>query len=99
MSDHSIAKKLQVTTKTVKNRIRNLTKQGVLQGFETHLSATFFNASHCWVSARLYGNEPEGKIVEELGRIDKVSFIMPTTENFMNSAKFLNDLSLRFIAV
>jgi len=83
MSDHSIAKKLQVTTNTVKNRIRNLMREGVLQGFETHLSATFFNATHCWLAAQLYGNEPEGKIVEELGKIDKVSFIMPTTENLM----------------
>jgi len=41
MSDHSMAKRLQVTTNTVKNRIRNLMKEGVLQGFETHLSATF----------------------------------------------------------
>jgi DNA-binding Lrp family transcriptional regulator len=83
MSDHSIAKRLQVTTNTVKNRIRNLTKEGVLQGFETHLSATFFNATHCWVSAQLYGNKREEKIVEEVGKIDKVSFIMPTTENLM----------------
>ncbi|MCZ2808904.1 MAG: winged helix-turn-helix transcriptional regulator, partial [Candidatus Bathyarchaeota archaeon] len=95
MSDHSIAKKLQVTTNTVKNRIRNLMKEGVLQGFETHLSATFFNATHCWLSAQLYGNEPEGKIVEELGKIDKVSFIMPTTENLMLIAMdFFNSTDL-----
>ena len=94
-SDHSIARKLQVTTNTVKNRIRNLTKEGVLQGFETHLSATFFNATHCWVSAQLYGNEPEGEIVEELGKIDKVSFIMPTTENLMLIAMdFFNSTDL-----
>jgi len=83
MSDHSIAKRLQVTTNTVKNRIRNLIEEGVLHGFETHLSATFFNATHCWLSAQLSGNEPEAKIVEEIGKIDKVSFIMPTTENLM----------------
>ena len=95
MSDHSISKRLQVTTNTVKNRIRNLTKEGVLQGFETHLSATFFNATHCWLSAQLYGNEPEGKIVEELGEIDKVSFIMPTTENLMLIAMdFFNSTDL-----
>jgi len=95
MSDHSIAKKLQVTTNTVKNRIRNLTKEGVLQGFETHLSATFFNATHCWLSAQLYGNEPEGKIVEELGEIDKVSFIMPTTEKLtLIAMDFFNSTDL-----
>ena len=95
MSDHSIAKKLQVTTNTVKNRIRHLVKEGVLQGFETHLSATFFNATHCWLSAQLYGNEPEEKIVEELGKIDKVSFIMPTTENLMLIAMdFFNSTDL-----
>ncbi len=95
MSDHSISKRLQVTTNTVKNRIRNLTKEGVLQGFETHLSATFFNATHCWLSAQLYGNEPEGKIVEELGEIDKVSFIMPTTEKLMLIAMdFFNSTDL-----
>jgi DNA-binding Lrp family transcriptional regulator len=95
MSDHSMAKRLQVTTNTVKNRIRNLMKEGVLQGFETHLSATFFNATHCWLSAQLYGNEPEGEIVEELGEIDKVSFIMPTTENLMLIAMdFFNSTDL-----
>jgi len=95
MSDHSMAKRLQVTTNTVKNRIRNLIKEGVLQGFETHLSATFFNATHCWLSAQLYGTEPEGKIVEELGEIDKVSFIMPTTENLMLIAMdFFNSTDL-----
>jgi len=79
----------------VKNRIRNLMKEGVLQGFETHLSATFFNATHCWLSAQLYGNEPEGEIVEELGKIDKVSFIMPTTENLMLIAMdFFNSTDL-----
>ncbi|MFQ5866351.1 MAG: Lrp/AsnC family transcriptional regulator [bacterium] len=95
MSDHSIAKKLQVTANTVKNRIRNLMKEGVLLGFETHLSATFFNATHCWLSAQLYGTEPEKKIVEELGKIDKVSFIMPTTENLMLIAMdFFNSTDL-----
>jgi len=95
MSDHSMAKMLQVTTNTVKNRIRKLMKEGVLQGFETHLSATFFNATHCWLSAQLYGNEPEGKIVEELGEIDKVSFIMPTTEKLMLIAMdFFNSTDL-----
>ena len=95
MSDHSIAKRLQVTTNTVKNRIRNLMKEGVLQGFETHLSATFFNATHCWLSAQLFGNEPEGEIVKELGKIDKVSFIMPTTENLMLIAMdFFNSTDL-----
>jgi len=95
MSDHSMTKRLQVTTNTVKNRIRNLIKEGVLQGFETHLSATFFNATHCWLSAQLYGTEPEGKIVEELGEIDKVSFIMPTTENLMLIAMdFFNSTDL-----
>jgi DNA-binding Lrp family transcriptional regulator len=95
MSDHSIAKKLQVTTNTVKNRIRNLSREGVLQGFETHLSATFFNATHCWLAAQLYGNEPEGEIVEELGKVDKVSFIMPTTENLMLIAMdFFNSTDL-----
>jgi len=95
MSDHSMAKRLQVTTNTAKNRIRNLMKEGVLQGFETHLSATFFNATHCWLSAQLYSNEPEGKIVEELGEIDKVSFIMPTTENLMLIAMdFFNSTDL-----
>jgi len=90
-----MAKRLQVTTNTVKNRIRNLMKEGVLQGFETHLSATFFNATHCWLSAQLYGNEPEGKIVEELVEIDKVSFIMPTTENLMLIAMdFFNSTDL-----
>ena len=94
-SDHSIARKLQVTTNTVKNRIRNLMKEGVLLGFETHLSATFFNATHCWLSAQLYGSELEEKIVEELGKIDKVSFIMPTTENLMLIAMdFLNSTDL-----
>lgn len=95
MSDNSIAKRLQVTTNTVKNRIRNLTKEGVLQGFETHLSATFFNATHCWLSAQLSGNEPEAKIVEELGKIEKVSFIMPTTEDLMLIAMdFFNSTDL-----
>jgi len=95
MSDHSIAKKLQVTTNTVKNRIRNLMKEEVLQGFETHLSATFFNATHCWLSAQLYGNEPEGKIVEELGEIDEVSFIMPTTEKLtLIAMDFFNSTDL-----
>jgi len=95
ISDHSIAKRLQVTTNTVKNRIRNLMEEGVLQGFETHLSATFFNATHCWLSAQLYGNEPEEKIVEEIGKIDKVSFIMPTTEKLMLIAMdFFNSTDL-----
>jgi len=95
MSDHSIAKKLQVTANTVKNRIRNLMKEGVLLGFETHLSATFFNATHCWLSAQLYGNGPGKKIVEELGKIDKVSFIMPTTESLMLIAMdFFNSTDL-----
>jgi DNA-binding Lrp family transcriptional regulator len=94
-SDHSIAKKLQVTTNTVKNRIRNLMEEGVLLGFETHLSATFFNATHCWLSAQLYGSEPEEKIIEELSKIDKVSFIMPTTENLMLIAMdFFNSTDL-----
>ena len=94
-SDHSIARKLQVTTNTVKNRIRNLVEEGVLLGFETHLSATFFNATHCWLSAQLYGSELEEKIVEELGKIDKVSFIMPTTENLMLIAMdFFNSTDL-----
>jgi len=95
MSDHSLAKKLQVTTNTVKNRIKNLKEEGVLLGFETHLSTTFFNATHCWLSAQLYGNEPEKKIVEELGKIDKVSFIMPTTEKLMLIAMdFFNSTDL-----
>jgi DNA-binding Lrp family transcriptional regulator len=95
MSDHSIAKKLQVTTNTVKNRIRNLREERVLLGFTTHLSATFFNATHCWLGAQLSGNEPEKKIVEELGKIDKVSFIMPTTENLMLIAMdFFNSTDL-----
>lgn len=95
MSDHSIAKKLQVTTNTVKNRIRNLMKEGVLQGFETHLSATFFNATHCWLAAQRYVGEPEEKIIKELGEIEKVSFIMPTTENVMVVAMdFLNSTDL-----
>ena len=94
-SDHSIAKRLQVTTNTVKNRVRNLMNEGVLQGFETHLSAAFFNATHCWLSVQLHGNEPEGKTVEELGEIDKVSFIMPTTENLMLIAMdFFNSTDL-----
>jgi len=94
-SDHSIARKLQVTTNTVKNRIRNLIEEGVVLGFETHLSATFFNATHCWLGAQLYGNEPEEKIVEEIGKIDKVSFIMPTTENLMLIAlDFFNSTDL-----
>jgi len=93
-SDHSIARRLQVTTNTVKNRIRNLMKEGVLLGFETHLSATFFNATHCWLGAQLHG-EPDGKIIDELGRIEKVSFIMPTTENLMFIAMdFLNSTDL-----
>jgi len=95
MSDHSIAIKLQVTTNTVKNRIRNLMKEQVLLGFESHLSATFFNATHCWLGAQLYGTKPGEKIVEELGKIDKVSFIMPTTENLMLIAMdFLNSTDL-----
>lgn len=94
-SDHSIARKLKVTTNTVKNRIRNLREEGVLLGFETHLSATFFNATHCWLSTQLYGSELEEKIVEELGKIDKVSFIMPTTENLMLIAMdFFNSTDL-----
>ena len=94
-SDHGIARKLQVTTNTVKNRIRNLMKEGVLLGFETHLSATFFNATHCWLGAELYGNEPKGEIIDELGGIEKVSFIMPTTENVMFIAMdFLNSADL-----
>ena len=72
-SDHSIAKKLQVTTNTVKNRIKNLMEERVLLGFETHLSATFFNGTHCWLSAQLYGTELEKKIVEELGKIDRAN--------------------------
>ena len=95
MSDHSIARKLQVTTNTVKNRVRKLMEEGVLLGFETHLSASFFNATHCWLGAQLYGTEPEKKIVEELGKIDKVSFIMPTTENLMLIAMdFFNSTDL-----
>jgi len=94
-SDHSIARKLQVTTNTVKNRIRNLMKEGVLLGFETHLSASFFNASHCWLSAQLYGSELQEKIVNELGKIDNVSFIMPTTENLILIAMdFFNSTDL-----
>jgi len=94
-SDHSIARKLQVTTNTVKNRVRNLMKEGVLLGFETHLSATFFNATHCWLSAQLYGSELQQKTVEEIGKIDKVSFIMPTTENLMLiSMDFFNSTDL-----
>jgi DNA-binding Lrp family transcriptional regulator len=94
-SDHGIAKRLQVTTNTVKNRIRKLVEEGVLLGFETHLSATFFNATHCWLSAQLYGSEPEEKIIEELSKIDKVSFIMPTTENLMLIAMdFFNSTDL-----
>jgi len=95
ISDHSIARRLQVTTNTVKNRIRNLVKEGVLFGFETHLSATFFNATHCWLGAELYGSEPEEKIVHEIGEIEKVSFIMPTTEKLMVIAMdFLNSSDL-----
>jgi len=94
-SDHSIARKLQVTTNTVKNRIRNLMEEGVLLGFETHLSATFFNATHCWLSAQLHGGEFQEKIIEELGKIDKVSFIMPTTENLILIAMdFFNSTDL-----
>jgi len=94
-SDHSIARKLQVTTNTVKNRIRNLMEEGVLLGFETHLSATFFNATHCWLSAQLHGGELQEKIIEELGKIDKVSFIMPTTENLILIAMdFFNSTDL-----
>jgi len=94
-SDHSIARKLQVTTNTVKNRIRNLIEEEVLFGFETHLSASFFNATHCWLSAQLYDSKLEEKIVEELGKIDKVSFIMPTTENLMLIAMdFFNSTDL-----
>jgi len=70
-------------------------KEGVLLGFETHLSATFFNATHCWLSAQLYGSELQEKIVEELGKIDKVSFIMPTTENLiLVSMDFFNSTDL-----
>ncbi|MFQ5999612.1 MAG: Lrp/AsnC family transcriptional regulator, partial [Candidatus Bathyarchaeia archaeon] len=94
-SDHSIARKLQVTTNTVKNRIRKLVEEGVLLGFETHLSATFFNATHCWLGTELYSNEPEEKIVHEIGEIEKVSFIMPTTEKLMVIAMdFLNSSDL-----
>ena len=94
-SDHSIARRLRVATNTVKNRIRKLMEEDVLLGFETHLSATFFNATHCWLSAQLHGSELEKKIVEELGRIDKVSFIMPTTENLMLIAMdFFNSTDL-----
>jgi len=94
-SDHGIARKLQVTTNTVKNRIRNLMKEGVLLGFETHLSATFFNATHCWLGAELSGSELEEKVVKELGKIDKVSFIMPTTENLVLIAMdFFNSTDL-----
>ena len=95
MSDHSIAKRLQVTTNTVKNRIRKLKEEGVLLGFETHLSATFFNATHCWLATELYENESGEKIVKELGEIEKVSFIMPTTENVMVIAMdFFNSTDL-----
>lgn len=95
ISDHSIAKNLQVTTNTVKNRIRKLKEEGVLLGFETHLSATFFNATHCWLAAELHTNETGEKIVNELGEIEKVSFIMPTTENVMVIAMdFLNSTDL-----
>jgi DNA-binding Lrp family transcriptional regulator len=94
-SDHSIARKLQVTTNTVKNRIRNLIEERVLLGFETHLSATFFNATHCWLSAQLHGSELQEKIIEEIGKIDKVSFIMPTTENLILIAMdFFNSTDL-----
>ena len=94
-SDHSIARKLQVTTNTVKNRIRNLMEEGVLLEFKTHLSATFFNATHCWLSAQLSGDGPEKKIVEELSKIDRVSFVMPTTENLMLIAMdFFNSTDL-----
>jgi DNA-binding Lrp family transcriptional regulator len=95
ISDNSIAKKLQVTTNTVKNRVRNLMEEEVLLGFETHLSATFFNATHCWLSAQIYSNETEKKIVEKIGKIDKVSFIMPTTEKLMLIAMdFFNSTDL-----
>ena len=95
MSDHSIAKRLQVTTNTVKNRIRKLREEGVLLGFETHLSATFFNATHCWLATELYDTEPEEKIIKELGEIERVSFIMPTTEKVMFIAMdFFNSTDL-----
>ena len=95
MSDHSMAKRLQVTTNTVKNRIRKLKEEGVLLGFETHLSATSFNATHCWSATELYGNEPEEEIIREIGEIEKVSFIMPTTENLMLIATdFFNSTDL-----
>lgn len=95
MSDYSIAKRLKVTTNTVKNRIRNLKQEGVLLGFETHLSATFFNATHCWLAAELHDNGPREKIINELDEIEKVSFVMPTTENVMVIAiDFLNSSDL-----
>ena len=94
-SDHGIARKLNVTANTVKNRIRNLVEEGVLLGFETHLSATFFNATHCWLAAELSGSELEEKIIDEIGEIDKVNFIMPTTENLMLIAMdFFNSTDL-----
>jgi len=90
-----MAKRLQVTTNTVKNRIRKLKEEGVLLGFETHLSATSFNATHCWLAAELNKNETEEEIVKEIGEIEKVSFIMPTTENLMLIAMdFFNSTDL-----
>jgi len=95
ISDHRIAKRLQVTTNTVKNRIGKLKEEGVLLGFETHLSATSFNATHCWLAAELYENKPGEKIIKEIGEIEKVSFIMPTTENLMViSMDFFNSTDL-----
>jgi DNA-binding Lrp family transcriptional regulator len=70
-------------------------EEGVLLGFETHLCATFFNATHCWLAAQLYSNEPGEKLVKEIGEIEKVNFIMPTTENLMFIAMdFFNSTDL-----
>ncbi len=94
-SNHGIAKELQVTTNTVKNRIKKLVKDGVLLGFETHLSATFFNATHCWLAAQLHTGEPEEKIIKELAVVEKVNFVMPTTENLLLLAMdFFNSTDL-----
>jgi DNA-binding Lrp family transcriptional regulator len=94
-SDYSIARTLNITTNTVKNRIKNLMEEGVLLGFETHLSATFFNATHCWLGAELSGSEFEKKIIDDLREIDRVSFIMPTTENLILIAMdFFNSTDL-----
>ncbi len=94
-SNHGIAKELQVTTNTVKNRIRKLVEDGVLLRFETHLSATFFNATHCWLAAQLHTGEPEDKIINELDEMAKVNFVMPTTENLLLIAMdFFNSTDL-----